>query len=181
MRQALRQEARVRGRDGIEYLPPRALRLFPQRGEGVLLGGAKPGQEHELAFEHETIRDGTFDGGRGRDQRRGVRRLPAGDARPRAGERGRGGDGQPLRPQKREGEGADRGGGRGGALSAALLAGLQPDRGGVLEDQDLIRKAGARVHEALVAALGEAISAVSEEDARAFYEHCGYREAVQLL
>jgi len=33
----------------------------------------------------------------------------------------------------------------------------------------------------LVAALGEAISAVSEEDARAFYEHCGYREAVQLL
>jgi hypothetical protein len=42
-------------------------------------------------------------------------------------------------------------------------------------------KAGARVHEALVVALGEAISEVSEEDAKAFFEHCGYREAVQLL
>src|ERR671912_2804485 len=47
--------------------------------------------------------------------------------------------------------------------------------------KNLIRKAGARVHEALVAALGEAISEVSEEDAKAFFEHCGYREAVQLL
>ena len=47
--------------------------------------------------------------------------------------------------------------------------------------KNLIHKAGARVHEALVAALGEAISEVSEEDAKAFFEHCGYREAVQLL
>jgi transposase len=47
--------------------------------------------------------------------------------------------------------------------------------------KNLIRKAGARVHEALVVALGEAISAIGEEDAKAFFEHCGYREAVQLL
>jgi transposase len=47
--------------------------------------------------------------------------------------------------------------------------------------KNLIRKAGTRVHEALVAALGEAISEVGEEDAKAFFEHCGYREAVQLL
>ena len=47
--------------------------------------------------------------------------------------------------------------------------------------KNLIRKAGARVHEALVAAIGEAIREVSEEDAKAFFEHCGYREAVQLL
>ena len=47
--------------------------------------------------------------------------------------------------------------------------------------KNLIRKAGARVHEALVAAIGEAICEVSEEDAKAFFEHCGYREAVQLL
>jgi hypothetical protein len=32
-----------------------------------------------------------------------------------------------------------------------------------------------------VVALGEAISAIGEEDAKAFFEHCGYREAVQLL
>ena len=47
--------------------------------------------------------------------------------------------------------------------------------------KNLIRKAGARVHEALVVAIGEAISEVGEEDAKAFFEHCGYREAVQLF
>ena len=47
--------------------------------------------------------------------------------------------------------------------------------------KNLVRKAGARVHEALVAAIGEAIGEVSEEDAKSFFEHCGYREAVQLL
>src|SRR5215211_3477911 len=47
---ALRQKARVRGRDGIEHLPSRALRLFSEGPEGVLLGGAKPGQEHDAAL-----------------------------------------------------------------------------------------------------------------------------------
>ena len=47
--------------------------------------------------------------------------------------------------------------------------------------KNLIRKAGARVHEALVVAIGEAISEVGEEDAKAFFDHCGYREAVQLF
>ena len=47
--------------------------------------------------------------------------------------------------------------------------------------KNLLRKAGARVREALVEAIGQALSEVTEEDARAFFEHCGYREAVQLL
>ena len=47
--------------------------------------------------------------------------------------------------------------------------------------KNLLRKAGARVREALVEAIGETLSEVTEEDARAFFEHCGYREAVQLL
>jgi transposase len=47
--------------------------------------------------------------------------------------------------------------------------------------KNLLRKTGARVREALVEAIGEALSEVTEEDARAFFEHCGYREAVQLL
>jgi transposase len=47
--------------------------------------------------------------------------------------------------------------------------------------KNLLRKAGARVREALVEAIGEALSEVTEEDARAFFEHCGYREAVQPL
>ncbi|HEX2741721.1 MAG TPA: transposase [Rubrobacter sp.] len=47
--------------------------------------------------------------------------------------------------------------------------------------KNLLRKAGARVHEALVVVLGEAISEVGEDDAKAFFEHFGYHEAVQLL
>lgn len=47
--------------------------------------------------------------------------------------------------------------------------------------KNLIRKAGARVREALVEAIGAALSEVTEEDARAFFEHCGYHEVVQPL
>jgi transposase len=45
----------------------------------------------------------------------------------------------------------------------------------------LLRKAAARTREALIEALGEAISAVSPTDALGFFEHCGYRDPVQLL
>jgi transposase len=47
--------------------------------------------------------------------------------------------------------------------------------------KNLLRKAGARLREALIEAVGAAILEVSGEDARAFFEHCGYREAIQLL
>lgn len=45
----------------------------------------------------------------------------------------------------------------------------------------LLRKAAARSREALIEALGAAISAVSPTDALGFFEHCGYRRSVQLL
>ena len=45
----------------------------------------------------------------------------------------------------------------------------------------LLRKAEARTREALVEAMGIATSAVSAQDARGFFEHCGYRPRVQLL
>jgi transposase len=38
----------------------------------------------------------------------------------------------------------------------------------------ILRRAEARTREALVGALGVAISAVSVQDARGFFEHCGY-------
>lgn len=38
----------------------------------------------------------------------------------------------------------------------------------------LLRKATVHGHEALVAAMGEALSAVSSRDAQSFLEHCGY-------
>ena len=45
----------------------------------------------------------------------------------------------------------------------------------------LLRKAQARTREALIEALGEAISVVTAQDVAGFFEHCGYRRAGQLL
>ena len=45
----------------------------------------------------------------------------------------------------------------------------------------LLRKAEARSREALIEALGRALDAVTVQDARGFFGHCGYRPAVQLL
>ncbi len=43
----------------------------------------------------------------------------------------------------------------------------------------LLRKAAARAREALVEAIGRAISAVTPEDAVGFFSHCGYLSAAQ--
>jgi transposase len=45
----------------------------------------------------------------------------------------------------------------------------------------LLRKAQARSREALLEAIGAAISAVTDQDARGFFEHCGYRALVQMF
>src|SRR5215213_4497042 len=45
----------------------------------------------------------------------------------------------------------------------------------------LLRKAEARSREALLEAIGAAISAVTARDARGFFEHCGYATPVQTL
>ena len=45
----------------------------------------------------------------------------------------------------------------------------------------LVRKAEARTREALVEAIGSALSALTTEDVRGFFEHCGYRMSVQSL
>ena len=42
-----------------------------------------------------------------------------------------------------------------------------------------LRRVEARSREALLEAIGAAISAVSDRDARGFFEHCGYRTTVQ--
>jgi transposase len=47
--------------------------------------------------------------------------------------------------------------------------------------KDLLRKAQARTREALIEALGVAISAVTARDAWGFFEHGGYRLPGQLL
>lgn len=45
----------------------------------------------------------------------------------------------------------------------------------------LLRQAAARSKEALLEAIGAALSAVSAADARSFFEHAGYHRAAQLL
>jgi transposase len=45
----------------------------------------------------------------------------------------------------------------------------------------LLRKGEARTREALVEAIGTAISAITAKDARGFFEHCGYCAALQLF
>ena len=45
----------------------------------------------------------------------------------------------------------------------------------------LLRRAEARTREALIEALGRALDAVTAQDARGFFGHCGYRPADQLL
>lgn len=46
--------------------------------------------------------------------------------------------------------------------------------------KNLLRKAAARTKDALVEAMGAALSAVTAEDARGFFEHAGYCPAGQL-
>ena len=45
----------------------------------------------------------------------------------------------------------------------------------------LLRRAGARIREALVEAIGRALDAVTGRDVRGFFEHCGYRLPSQSL
>jgi transposase len=44
-----------------------------------------------------------------------------------------------------------------------------------------LRKAEARSREALLEAIGAALSVITDRDARGFFEHCGYRTMVQLF
>lgn len=47
--------------------------------------------------------------------------------------------------------------------------------------KELLRRAEARTREALIEALGRALDAVTAQDARGFFGHCGYSLADQLL
>ncbi len=59
---------------------------------------------------------------------------------------------------------------------------LNPIEEAFAKIKNLLRKASARTKEALVEAIGVALSAITAEDARGFFEHAGYwRNPVQLL
>ena len=56
---------------------------------------------------------------------------------------------------------------------------FNPIEEAIAKIRGILRKAEARSREALIEAIGEAISANSARDARGFFEHCGYRTVVQ--
>ncbi len=47
--------------------------------------------------------------------------------------------------------------------------------------KNILRKLGARTHEALLEALEEALTTVSAVEAAGWFDHCGYEVEVQYL
>lgn len=75
---------------------------------------------------------------------------------------------------------------RGGVASCVvpatlLLAGDNPIEEAFAKIKGILRKAEARPRQALIEAMGAAISAISPQDARSFFNHCGYDMQVQSL
>jgi transposase len=58
---------------------------------------------------------------------------------------------------------------------------LSPIEEAISKTKDLLRRVEARGREALVEAMGKAPSAVSTQDARGYFEHCGYHQPARLL
>ena len=58
---------------------------------------------------------------------------------------------------------------------------LNPIEQALSKIKHLLRKLAARTKEALIEAMGRALAAVSTEDVRGFFVHCGYRAPAQQL
>jgi transposase len=58
---------------------------------------------------------------------------------------------------------------------------FSPIEGAFSKIKNIVRKAQARTHEALVEAIGIALDAVSRRDALGFFKHCGYHIRDHLL
>jgi hypothetical protein len=174
--------AGVRGRDGRQHLSSPPLRLGTERRKGTLLGAAQSWSEHHATSEHDERGDGAVPGRARRDDQDRLRGLHREGSRPEPSARAGGGDGQPLSAHKGE---------RVRALIESAgcellyLPPYSPDFSPIEEAfskvKGLLRKAGTRSREALVEAIGEALDAVTAQDARGFFTHCGYRALGQLF
>jgi transposase len=58
---------------------------------------------------------------------------------------------------------------------------LNPIEEALSKVKHILRKVAARTKEALIEAMGRALGAVSAQDARGFFTHCGYRSPAQQL
>ncbi len=67
----------------------------------------------------------------------------------------------------------------------AFLPSYSPDLNPIEEAfskiKNILRKVGARTHEALIEAMAEALCAVTPADAAGWFDHCGYEVEVQYL
>jgi hypothetical protein len=120
--------------------------------------------------------------GGGLHQRCGVQDLRREDTHAPASAGADCGDGQSLCPQgQRVKELIE----RQGVASCFVLPPYSPDFNPIEEAfakiKGILRKAEARTREALVEAMGSAISAIDPQDARGFFDHCGYDTQVQPL
>ena len=63
----------------------------------------------------------------------------------------------------------------------AYSPGFNPIEEAFAKIEGMLRQAGARTKDALVDVLGEALSAVSAQDAQGYFQHAGYRPQAQPL
>jgi DDE superfamily endonuclease len=147
-----------------------------------MFGAAQQRIQHDRPLEHDPRGDGTCPNRRGREHFRGLRGLRGAGPGSHAAQRPSRGAGQPERSGKGE-RARELIEGRGCEL--LYLPSYSPDLNPIEEAfakiKGLLRKSEARTREALVEAIGAAISAVTAKDARGFFEHCGYHAVVQLF
>ena len=134
------------------------------------------------ACEPSPRRDGAFYG-RGRsDYRPRLRNLHGAGAGSRPAARSSCGDGQPRSSQTKESERVDRGARMRSHLPLPSYSpDLNPIEQALSKIKHILRKIGARTKELLIEAMGRALAAVSTEDVRGFFAHCGYRSPAQQL
>jgi hypothetical protein len=156
--------------------------LVSTRRASFLFAPTQLGGEHNALGEHEHGRDGSVPGGRRPYHAGGLRDLPGAGVGALAEAGASGCDGQPLFSQGRGVKELieERG------CKPVYLPPYSPDLNPIEEAfaklKALLRKTGARTHEALIEAMGRALEAVTEKNARGFFEHRGYRgAAAQLL
>jgi hypothetical protein len=125
-------------------------------------------------------RDGAFYGCGRSDHGPSLRNLCGALACSRPQARSSCGDGQSRGAPAQEGKGGDRGE---RLCELIYLPPYSPDLNPIKEALSkvkyILRKIGARTKEALIEAMSLALAAVSTEDARGFFAHCGYRIPAQ--
>lgn len=162
-------------RDGREYLFGAPLRVGTTWSASILLAAAQSWAEHHTPSKHDACGYGTMHSGSRWYNPRGLRGLRRADSRPYAPSPGQivvmdnlaAHKGERVR-KLIEAQGCE----------PLYLPPYSPDLNPIEEAfskvKGFLRKAGARTREALVEALGAALEVVTADDARGFYQHCGY-------